>query len=344
MKKRVYTLAASILLPFLLLTGCASNGAAPADKQTERTPAASGQQAGQASDVLSLKMGLQPWLGNGPWWIAEKKGMFEKHGLKVELVSFVQDADMNAAFLSDNVQAANLATHTTIRMVAKNNLDVKGIIYMDESQDADAILASKDIAGVEQLKGKKVAFEEGTTSDLLLQQALKEKGMKKQDVETVFMPAANAGLSLIPGQVDAAVTYAPFIHEVLDKGKDKGLHVVYSGKNAPGLISDIVVLKSEYLSQHPDAKEKLRQVWDEALEYWKANEQEGNEIVAAGSGSKPEELPPILEGLKFYSTKETADLAASGKLAETVKNIHSLMVESEGLKADIDLDHMLDMQ
>ncbi|MGE5703861.1 MAG: ABC transporter substrate-binding protein, partial [Clostridia bacterium] len=207
-----------------------------------------------------------------------------------------------------------------------------------------AILGSKDITDVAQLKGKKVAFEEGTTSDLLLMQALKEKGMTKKDVETVFMPAANAGLSLIPGQVDAAVTYAPFIHEVLDKGKDKGVQVIYSGKNAPGLISDIVVAKADYLSQHPDVKEKLRKVWDEALDYWKANEKEGNEIVAAGSGSKAEELPPILAGLKFYSTKETADKAASGELEKTVKNIHGLMVEGEGLSPDFAPGKMLDMQ
>lgn len=341
MKRKSITLLASIVVPFMLLAGCGSNNAAPA-QQTGGTT--SEQPAAKQEETLSLKMGLQPWLGNGPWWIAEKKGIFEKHGLKVELVSFVQDADMNAAFASDKIQAANLATHTTIRMMSKDGMDVKGIIYMDESQEADAILGSKDITDVAQLKGKKVAFEEGTTSDLLLMQALKEKGLSKKDVETVFMPAANAGLSLIPGQVEAAVTYAPFIHEVLDKGKDKGIQVIYSGKNAPGLISDIVVVKSEFLAQHPDAKEKLRQVWDEALEYWKANEKEGNEIVAEGSGSKAEDLPPILEGLKFYSTKEAAEKVASGELSKTFKNIHSLMVEGEGLKADIDLDKMIDMQ
>ncbi len=332
------------MLPALLMVACGGQQAAPAGHSAGETPAAAEQEGGAQGELLSLKMGLQPWIGNGPWWIAAEKGLFAKHGLEVELVSFLQDADMNAAFVSDHIQVANLATHTTLRMAAKDNLDLKGILYMDESLEADAILAPQAITSVEQLKGKKIAYEEGTTSDLLLQKALKDKGMGINDVEAVFMPAANAGLSLIPGQVEAAVTYAPYIQEVLEKGKQQGIHVIYSGKDAPGLISDIVVAKSTYLAEHPEVKEKLRQVWDEALTYWQENEEEGNQIVAAGSGSKPEELTPVLAGLKFYTTAETAEKAASGELLETVKTIHSLMVESEGLKADLDLEKLLDLQ
>ncbi len=340
MNKKSIKWVAGIVLPFMLLAGCGANNAAPAG-QKDGEAAAPGQ---TEAAPITLKMGLQPWVGNGPMWIAEKKGFFEKNGLKVELVSFEQDSDMNAAFAADKIQVANLATQTAIRVVGNESMDAKGIIFMDESLDADAILATKDITSVDQLVGKKIAYEEGTTSDLLLQSALKEQGKTVKDVTPVFMPAANAGLSLIPGNVDAAVTYAPYISEVLDKGKDRGIHVLYSAKNSPGLISDMVVTKAAFLTEHPDAKEKLRKAWDEALAFWRENPEEGNQIVAAGSGSQADEMPPILEGLKFFNTTEQAELVNSGEMMKTASNIHQLLKDGGTLKQDVNLEALFDMK
>ncbi|MFS0647288.1 ABC transporter substrate-binding protein [Siminovitchia sp. 179-K 8D1 HS] len=299
---------------------------------------------GKKEDVLTIKMAVQPWVGNGPFWIAEEKGIDEKYGIKLETVPFEQDSDMNAAFASDKVQVANLATHTTIRMEANQDLDMKAIIFMDESHDADAILADKSIQSVKDLKGQKIAFEEGATSELLLQQALSEEGMTLDEVETVFMPASQAGLSMISGDVKTAVTYAPYINEVLGKKQDEGVHLIYTGKDSPGLISDIVVGKTKFFEDNPEATEKLRKVWDEALQYWKENEEEGNKIVAEGSGITAEELPSILSGLKFYNSKEQAEKARSGELMEAAGNIQKLMMEAGSMKKEVNLEEIFDME
>lgn len=299
---------------------------------------------GEKKDVLTIKMAVQPWVGNGPFWIAEEKGIDEKYGIHLETVSFEQDSDMNAAFASDKVQVANLATHTTIRMKANQDLDMKAIIFMDESHDADAILADKSIQSVKDLKGQKIAFEEGATSELLLQQALSEEGMTLDDVETVFMPASQAGLSIISGDVKTAVTYAPYINEVLDKKQDEGVHLLYTGTKSPGLISDIVVGKTKFFEDNPEATEKLRKIWDEALQYWKENEEEGNKIVAKGSGITADELPSILSGLKFYNSEEQAEKAKSGELMEAAGNIQKLMVEAGSMKKEVNLEEIFDME
>ena len=90
-------------------------------------------------------------------------------------------------------------------------LPVKIVTLLDFSLSADAIVAGKDIASVADLKGKQVAFEEGTTSDILLNYALASHGMTLADIEPVPMPAADAGSALIAGRVPAAVTYEPYI-------------------------------------------------------------------------------------------------------------------------------------
>ena len=116
----------------------------------------------------TFKLGIEPWLGYGQWHIAAKKGLFAKEGLSdVQIVNFAEDKDINAALASGQLDAANIATHTAMGMVAAG-LPVRIVTLLDFSLNADAILAGKDIQSIADIKGKEVAFEEGTTSDILL--------------------------------------------------------------------------------------------------------------------------------------------------------------------------------
>ncbi len=64
---------------------------------------------------------------------------------------------------------------------------MKIVSLLDFSLKADAILAGSDIKSVADLKGKNIAFEEGTTSDILLNYALASNGMTIDDIVRVPM-------------------------------------------------------------------------------------------------------------------------------------------------------------
>ena len=67
----------------------------------------------------TFKVGIEPWLGYGQWHVAAKKGLFAAQGLSdVQIVNFNEDKDINAALASGQLDAANIATHTAIGMVA----------------------------------------------------------------------------------------------------------------------------------------------------------------------------------------------------------------------------------
>jgi NitT/TauT family transport system substrate-binding protein len=329
MYKKNVKMIAVVCLAVGLLSACSSKNVEPvaSSKASETAPAT-------LNEKVSFKMGVEPWIGYGPWWIAAEKGIFEKHGLDVKVEQFNQDSDINAAFASNNIQSANIATSTAIKMVGNNGIDLSAVVFLDESHKADAILASKEITEVGQLKGKKVAFEEGSTSDLLLRQALIDNKMNPNDVKFVFMPASDAGLALLSKKVDAAVTYEPYISAVMKKGE---VHILYSGENSPGLISDTLVVKSEFLTAHPSIKEQLQQVWDESLQYWKDHKDEGNKIMSEKTGVTIEDLPVVLQGLKFYSVDEQKKSFESGDLLKAAKNIQQILLKQEVVKKEIDL-------
>ncbi len=247
------------------------------------------------AQVTTVRIGTQPWIGYGPWWIAQEKGIFEKHGLKAELVDFVEDKEVNAAFASGQMDAANLATHTAIKLFAAG-VDLRLVLFEDASYEADAILAPSSITSIADLKGKKIAYEEGTTSDLLLNYALAQNGMSLADITPVFMPAADAGATLIAGQVDVAVTYEPYISAALAENPD--LRLLYTAAERPGLISDVLVIRSNL---DPKVVTALLKVWDEAMAFYNSNPEEGKAIIAKAVDSTPEELATAFDGVRFYT-------------------------------------------
>jgi NitT/TauT family transport system substrate-binding protein len=265
-------------------------------------------------EPVTVRIGTQPWIGYGPWWIAKEQGIFEKNGLAVELVDFVEDKEVNAAFASGNMEAANLATHTAIKLFAAG-VDLKIILLEDASYEADAVVAPSSVPSIADLKGKKVAYEEGTTSDLLLNYALMQNGMSVADIEPVFMPASDAGATLIAGQVDLAVTYEPYISAALAENSD--LQLLYTAAERPGLISDVLVVPG---SLSPEVIEKLRKVWDEALAFYKENPEQAKAIIANNVGSSPEELITAFDGVKFYDLAENKQLFA-GEFNATLQDV-----------------------
>jgi len=176
----------------------------------------------------------------------------------------------------------------------------------DTSYAADAILAGADIASVAALKGKSVAYEEGATSELLLDAALKDNNMTIADITPVPMPASDAGAALIAGQVDAAVTYEPYISEAM--GNDPALHVLYSGADKPGLISDMLAVHTPYATDNDATMHKLLQAWSAGVDFLRTYPDDGRAIIAKAVGSTPEELATAFDGIAFYNLDENLDM------------------------------------
>lgn len=251
---------------------------------------------------LEIKIGIQPWLGYGQWYIAQEKGFFTQHGLtKASLINFVEDKDVNAALASGQIDGANVATHTAMSMVSAG-LPVKIVLLLDSSKTADAILVNSSIHSLEALKGQAIAYEEGTTSDILLRNALTEAGIKWHDINPVPMPAASAGSALITHNVPAAVTYEPYI--TMTKKQDPTLSVLYDGTHAPGLISDVLVVRSDVIQNDPGQVLALVKSWNDAVAYYKQHNQEGRTIIAHGIGEDPQAIQSAFEGVVYYNAHD----------------------------------------
>jgi len=279
--------------------------------------------AGPAA-ASTVKIGVQPWLGYGPWWIAAEKGFFAKHGVDAEVVNFTWDADMSAAVASGRVQVIAAATNTLIA-IRNQGVDLQGFLVLDSAYEADAVLAPNSVKSIAELKGKKVAYEAGATSDLLINYALKENGMSIKDIEPINMAAADAGLALIAGRVDVAVTYEPYISAALRQGE--GYKVLYTGAEKPGLISDVAVSSSTYIKENPKTIEALIKAWDDAVRFLNDNPDEGGKIIADAVKSPMDEYKLAMQGVRVYDLKGNQEILA-GDFQKTMVDINTIMKDT----------------
>lgn len=78
---------------------------------------------------------------------------------------------------------------------------------------SEAVLLPKDspIHSVADLKGKKLAYNKGSNVHYFLVRLLERHGLKYEDVQSVFLPPADARAAFERGAVDAWVIWDPFL-------------------------------------------------------------------------------------------------------------------------------------
>lgn len=340
--RRVLHVAGLVAGLALVVAGC--GGAATASPSTAATPAASGA-ASQSAAALptpepgTFRMGTEPWLGYGPWWIAVDQDLFAKNGVTATVTNFDTDDAINAALVSSQLDGANIATHTALRLIS-DGTPVTIVLLLDQSNAADAILAGPSITSVADLKGKKVAYEEGTTSDILLRYALSQNGMTIDDIVKVPTPASDAGVAVIAKRVDAAVTYEPYLTGALQQ--DPSYHLVYEAAEKPGLIGDVFVVRNDYLASHPGQIYALIKAWGDAVDYYRSSTSDAQGIIEKAVGANPGDLKTAFDGVQLYSLAEAKDLMTGGGYPATLAEVKKIASDSGIISKPVDETKVMD--
>ena len=80
--------------------------------------------------------------------------------------------------------------------------------------------------------------------------------------------------------------------------------MIFSAGENPGLISDVFVVREEFLAEKPGQVVALLKAWDAALADYRADTDGGRAIIAEAVGAKPEELATAFDGVVYYSLAE----------------------------------------
>ncbi len=276
--------------------------------------------------VEKLKIGTVVWAGYAPFYVADKLDLYKPHGLKVELQFFNDPALIPTAMVGGALDGGMLTYDQVVGGVAKG-LKHRVVMPIDFSNGGDAIVADKSIASVKDFKGKKVGYNPLSPSDFLLAYALKSNGMTEKDISPVNMTPESIPGAMASGSLPVGVTYEPNVSQILGMPGDK-FHVVYSSKDAPGLITDVLVFDEKAIAKRKVAINALMQGYLDGLAYMKSHPDESAEIIGKVLGVSAKEATeqmsgvyniPLAEmGKNFEKSDATSSFFGSGAVIGTL--------------------------
>lgn len=222
-----------------------------------------------------LRIGYNIWVGLGPLFVAKEKGFFAEEGVEVELIGMEIPEALYSGLLAGQLDA-NIVTIDTVVPHFDPEQPYACVMVTDESLGADGILATRDIQTIADLRGKMVAVPHGSVAQFYLNVLLKKAGLTQGDLEVVDLPAEDADNAFLMGEVDAAVTWEPW----LTQGRQAAHgHVLAVSSETPGLIVDCLLTKPEVLDDRLTEFKALARAWDAAVHYAEAHPDQANEIM-----------------------------------------------------------------
>ncbi len=136
-----------------------------------------------------------------------QQGYFAEEGLDVTLYEFADGPTIIAAMENGSINIGYIGPGAHKLCIAGR----ANIFCMSQIGNADAVLASKK-AGIEKaedLKGKKVGYSSGTSSEMILRYCLETAGLTWDDIQPYEMDASSLANAMISGTIDACACWSP---------------------------------------------------------------------------------------------------------------------------------------
>lgn len=293
-------------------------------------------------DSREIQVGFSVWPGWLPWQIAANENLFTANNIQVNLKWFDGYLDSINALNSGKLDANSQTLNDTISSVAAG-ADQVIVLVNDNSTGNDKIIVREGINTIADLKGKKVAVEEGTVDHFLLLLGMKKAGLTSNDIILQPLETGAASAAFVAGQVDAVGVFAPFTTKALELPGSKEL---FSSRDFPGAIPDHLVVNRQLIKERPQDVQALVNTWFETLDYIKANPEKSNEIMAKRAGVTVDEYKKYAEGTKIFSVEDNLQAFSSNSdivsLKYTAQEIAEFLVEAKLAKKVPDLSQIFD--
>jgi NitT/TauT family transport system substrate-binding protein len=269
---------------------------------------------GGLTQKQSMTLGLAPWLGFMPWQTALEKGIFQANGLDAKITWFPSLTEMVTAFTTGKVDFS-VITLTDAIVIASQGAKYKVILPTSYSAGADAIMADPSIRTLRDLANKEAQVELGTTAHLLFLKALEKGNVARKNVKLINTPTDIASKNLLAGKTQVAVSYEPLVGEII---KQKKGDVLFSSRDVPGLIPDLLAAPQTILDRQPELSQKLVKTWFDTLAFRQSNPDAAFAIEAKQSGVSVEEYKRQMQGLLWLSPPQAKAAFQGGYTTESV--------------------------
>lgn len=170
-------------------------------------------------------------------------------------------------------------------------------LQLSWSNGGDALVSTKGIKSIKDLKGKKIAvMKDGPHIDYMVG-LLADEGLSVNDVQIVYTKDLTGEsddtpyMKMLNGEVDAAMVIIPDAMTLTSGGKVgtgadfsvEGATITVTTKDASRVISDLLVVRKDYFEKNRDEIQKFVNAWLRAEEDFVKGGNKNKELIKAGA-------------------------------------------------------------
>ncbi len=240
-----------------------------------------------AAPMTTLVVTLPSPLVRATMVVGVARGIFEKHGLSIQLspavtgfaaLKQVTDGTAQIGSAAPTVIAQMIAQGAHLKSIFAQNGDATGTVPTDNLIAVIARRTSGIREGhLEDLRGKRVGLPRGTDVHVYLTNALVAKGLDPQSAVTIVStPFPGLPGALHDGSVDVIVAPETLASQALELTSDA--FVVQRGGNHIQFL-DLRVVSPQYLATHPGTIKRYVTAFAEAAQYVRTHPDETTDIL-----------------------------------------------------------------
>ncbi|MGO1183553.1 MAG: ABC transporter substrate-binding protein [Micrococcaceae bacterium] len=269
--------AAFVFTLALALSACSGEQDTSAEESTDPT---------HAEELQSITVGVMPLVDLAPLHLGVETGIFESHGLDVELVAAQGGAAIIPAVTSGQYEFG-FSNPTSLIVANSRGVDVKiiapgGTSSGDEETDygATVVPADSGISSASDLEGRSVAVNTlNNISDSTVKEAVRNDGGDPAALDLIELPFPDMIPAIEQGNVDAAFLVEPF----LTMGLEEGLEPIAWNwiEVSPDLTASAYFTSGDLAEQQPELVEQFQAAIAESATYAEEHPDETREILTS---------------------------------------------------------------
>jgi NitT/TauT family transport system substrate-binding protein len=238
------TLAAGTLATIVLgaVAACGSTSSAAAGGSANRA-------TGSSAPAVTLRIGyIADVHGAGLVKTADAEGYWSKAGVNAQTSVFSAGPAEITAIQAGKLDIAYIGPGALYSAMA-GKVDV---IAIDSTSSADALVANPSVVpDLQALKGKKIGYAQGTSSQMILDLALAKAGLTAKDVDLVPMAQTLIPTAFLSGQIQVASPFPAGTDAILSRSSTAKVLVSDSNFAPQYVFPETWVASPALVKDHP---------------------------------------------------------------------------------------------
>lgn len=288
----------------------------------------------KSTQSQSLRIAHNSWPGYEPLPLAESEGLYQN--LSVINYRVGSATEVIRAFEQDVVDVAAVTLDEAIVFQSKNKEPVYIIAVLDISHGGDVIIASRDIASIRDLKGKRVGLESSALGAFFISRAIDSvPGISLNQLKMVPMLYDQHFASFMADEVDAIVTFEPIKSKIL---RNKG-HVIFDSSVIENEIIDVLITKKSTMDKKSAELKKFIAGYFKSLDYIKKYPEKSLSKMAEFENVSVSSFNKSLSGLRIPDKTENYNLLSgeSPAIKVTIDKLYVFLRKNKLISKNIEM-------